>query len=239
MFLTKEAVRLATEGVALGVACEGCPPIPELMQRFETAGGELLDVPDLLQRQATRRGHARVQRPTRRNRPALGVDRRRRHHLQLLTGPTPVERNGRRFQPTSASASLDAIAAQDAAALKALLAPDVNFRALTPGKSWESEDADAVVDDVILGKWFPPERSITAILRVDRDASAPSTTSPTASGPDVPTATSSSSSRRTSRRTMTGSVGSRSCARDSFRRQRCLDPRLPLDPDGDPIRMTR
>ena len=33
----------------------------------------------------------------------------------------------------------------------------------------ESE-ADAVVDDVILGKWFPPERSITAILRVDRGA---------------------------------------------------------------------
>jgi|KBSMisStaDraftv2_1062788.scaffolds.fasta_scaffold105233_1 hypothetical protein len=63
-----------------------------------------------------------------------------------------------------------AIAAQDAVALKALLAPDVIFRALTPGKSWESEGADAVVDDVILGKWFPPERSITAILRVDRGA---------------------------------------------------------------------
>jgi len=31
VFLTKEAVRLATEGIALGVACEGCPPIPELM----------------------------------------------------------------------------------------------------------------------------------------------------------------------------------------------------------------
>ena len=45
MFLTKEAVRLATEGVALGVACEGCPPIPELVQRFENAGGELLTCP--------------------------------------------------------------------------------------------------------------------------------------------------------------------------------------------------
>ena len=63
---------------------------------------------------------------------------------------------------------VNAIAAQDAVALKALLAPDVSFRALTPGKSWAGEDADAVVDDVILGKWFPPERSITAILRVDR-----------------------------------------------------------------------
>lgn len=45
MFLTKEAVRLATEGVALGVACEGCPPIRELVERFEVAGGELLTCP--------------------------------------------------------------------------------------------------------------------------------------------------------------------------------------------------
>lgn len=45
MFLTKEAVRLATDGVAVGVACDECPPIPELMQRFEAAGGELLVCP--------------------------------------------------------------------------------------------------------------------------------------------------------------------------------------------------
>ena len=45
MFFTKEAVRLATEGVALGIACDGCPPIPDLMQRFEAAGGKLLVCP--------------------------------------------------------------------------------------------------------------------------------------------------------------------------------------------------
>jgi predicted peroxiredoxin len=45
MFLTKEAVRLATQGVAVGMACEGCPPIPDLMKRFEAAGGELLTCP--------------------------------------------------------------------------------------------------------------------------------------------------------------------------------------------------
>lgn len=39
MFLTKEAVRLAIEGVALGVACEGCPSIPDLMARYQAAGG--------------------------------------------------------------------------------------------------------------------------------------------------------------------------------------------------------
>lgn len=39
MFLTKEAVRLALDGVAIGVACDGCPPLPDLMKRYEAAGG--------------------------------------------------------------------------------------------------------------------------------------------------------------------------------------------------------
>ena len=39
MFLTKEAVRLALDGVAVGVGCAGCPPLPDLMKRYEAAGG--------------------------------------------------------------------------------------------------------------------------------------------------------------------------------------------------------
>ena len=39
MFLTKEAVRLAVDGIAVGVACDGCPPIPDLMKRYNAAGG--------------------------------------------------------------------------------------------------------------------------------------------------------------------------------------------------------
>ena len=45
MFLTKEAVRIATEGVAVGVACEGCPSLPELLARFAAAGGSYLVCP--------------------------------------------------------------------------------------------------------------------------------------------------------------------------------------------------
>ena len=45
VFLTKEAARLAVAGVAVGVACEGCPSVAELMARFEAAGGELLVCP--------------------------------------------------------------------------------------------------------------------------------------------------------------------------------------------------
>jgi predicted peroxiredoxin len=45
MFLTKEAVRLATDGVAVGTACAGCPDIPSLMARLAAAGGTLLVCP--------------------------------------------------------------------------------------------------------------------------------------------------------------------------------------------------
>jgi predicted peroxiredoxin len=45
MFLTKEAVRLTVAGVATGVACEGCPPLPTLLERYVAAGGEYLVCP--------------------------------------------------------------------------------------------------------------------------------------------------------------------------------------------------
>jgi predicted peroxiredoxin len=45
MFLTKEAVRLAVRGVASGVACDGCPPLPELLARYAAAGGKYLVCP--------------------------------------------------------------------------------------------------------------------------------------------------------------------------------------------------
>jgi predicted peroxiredoxin len=45
MFLTKEAVRLALDGVAVGVACDGCPPLPDLLGRYVKAGGRFLVCP--------------------------------------------------------------------------------------------------------------------------------------------------------------------------------------------------
>jgi hypothetical protein len=62
-----------------------------------------------------------------------------------------------------------AIAAKDAAALRALLAPDVDFRALTPGRAWESTSASEVIDDVIFGKWFEPSDRIEAIESIEHD----------------------------------------------------------------------
>jgi hypothetical protein len=39
MFLTKEATRLAIDGTAVGAACAGCPPLPDLVKHFQTAAG--------------------------------------------------------------------------------------------------------------------------------------------------------------------------------------------------------
>ena len=45
MFLTKEAVRLVVPGVAVGTACDGCPPLDDLMDRYAKAGGRYLVCP--------------------------------------------------------------------------------------------------------------------------------------------------------------------------------------------------
>ena len=45
MFLTKEAARLAVAGTAVGVACDGCPPLADLAKRYEAAGGRYYACP--------------------------------------------------------------------------------------------------------------------------------------------------------------------------------------------------
>jgi predicted peroxiredoxin len=45
MFLTKDAVRLALPGHAVGTACDGCPPLERLFQQYSENGGELLTCP--------------------------------------------------------------------------------------------------------------------------------------------------------------------------------------------------
>ena len=45
IWLTKEAVRLALPGHAEAVACDGCPPLSQLLEQFANGGGELLACP--------------------------------------------------------------------------------------------------------------------------------------------------------------------------------------------------
>lgn len=45
IWLTKEGVRLAVPGVAVGVSCSGCPPIADLVDRYVAAGGQFMVCP--------------------------------------------------------------------------------------------------------------------------------------------------------------------------------------------------
>lgn len=45
MFLTKEAVRLVMGTTARATACEGCPPLGSLVERYAASGGTYLVCP--------------------------------------------------------------------------------------------------------------------------------------------------------------------------------------------------
>ncbi len=45
MFLTKEAVRLGIPDFAHAVACDGCPPLTDLIDRYDQAGGRFFVCP--------------------------------------------------------------------------------------------------------------------------------------------------------------------------------------------------
>lgn len=58
------------------------------------------------------------------------------------------------------------MAEHDNAALRALFAPDVSFKGLTPGRVWEADDADGAVD-IMLGSWFEPHDHIDEIVALE------------------------------------------------------------------------
>jgi len=62
-----------------------------------------------------------------------------------------------------------AIAAKDGPGLLALLAPQVDFRALTPGRFWEANSAVEVVNEGIFGHWFETTDRIVAIEHIEHD----------------------------------------------------------------------
>jgi hypothetical protein len=60
-----------------------------------------------------------------------------------------------------------AIAAKDAPALLGLLAPSLDFKAMTPSRFWEADSPAQLVDEVILGKWFEPTDRIESIEGIE------------------------------------------------------------------------
>jgi hypothetical protein len=61
----------------------------------------------------------------------------------------------------------EALSRKDAPRLKALLHPDVNFKAMTPGSFWKAGSADEVVDEIMLGAWFEPSDQIVEIVSIE------------------------------------------------------------------------
>jgi predicted peroxiredoxin len=95
MFLTKEAVRLAVSGFARATACDGCPPLADLMARYEAAGGRYIACGVCVKAKGVDPGRQSVgQRRGGGHGPTVGLDRRRGHHLQLLNGPSAAGRPG-------------------------------------------------------------------------------------------------------------------------------------------------
>ena len=72
MFLTKEAVRLVLPGVAVGVACDGCPPLPDLVARYEKAGGTYLVCPICFNAKQLDKGDLLAERRARRHASSSG-----------------------------------------------------------------------------------------------------------------------------------------------------------------------
>jgi hypothetical protein len=60
-----------------------------------------------------------------------------------------------------------ALAAKDADALRGLLEPALDFRAMTPGRFWEANGSVAVIDDILLGQWFEPSDDIKEVISVE------------------------------------------------------------------------
>ena len=67
---------------------------------------------------------------------------------------------------TIAERFVRAIAEKDREQLLRLLAPDVDFRGMTPGRFWETDRAETLVDDVLF-TWFAPDEVVEEVLAVD------------------------------------------------------------------------
>jgi hypothetical protein len=59
-----------------------------------------------------------------------------------------------------------AVAGRNVDALTQLLAPDLDFRGLTPRTFWEASTAKEFVDEILFGEWFTPDERIDALEEV-------------------------------------------------------------------------
>lgn len=64
-----------------------------------------------------------------------------------------------------------ALAEKDSNRLVELFGAEIDFRAMTPGRTWEASDAGAVLA-ILFGNWFEDDDDIEALERIDTDTFA-------------------------------------------------------------------
>ena len=62
----------------------------------------------------------------------------------------------------------EALAAKDVDRLRELMHPEIDFRGLTPNRSWDASGPDAVISDV-LEHWFEESDRIVQLLSVETE----------------------------------------------------------------------
>jgi hypothetical protein len=61
---------------------------------------------------------------------------------------------------------VDALAAKDLDRLERALAPDIDFKGMTPGQHWDAHSAKSMIHDVLL-QWFEDSDHIEEVLNVE------------------------------------------------------------------------
>lgn len=64
---------------------------------------------------------------------------------------------------TAGEAFAQALAAKSSAAIEAVMAPDVDFRAMTPGRFWEAHTHAELVE-ILFGSWLEPSDEVVALV---------------------------------------------------------------------------
>ena len=68
-------------------------------------------------------------------------------------------------------AYVDALGRKDFDEITTLVDPEIDFRGLTPGRTWEATSSSVVVND-ILSQWFEDSDHIDEVVSVDTDSVA-------------------------------------------------------------------
>jgi len=89
-----------------------------------------------------------------------------------LTHRLQTREDGPVNQPATLGAEFArALAAKDLSRMLDLMHPEIDFRGMTPNRSWEANDRDAVIT-VLLRKWFEDKDEIESLEWLETDGFA-------------------------------------------------------------------